>query len=243
MSAPGRRCQNVSDCVGISNARSANATNSTPTAMVPNWMPRASSRSFMGLGPSLYLRSPGRRSRPGLVAAPECAPDPRFMTLGPVKWMTLSRPKAQAARIYCKACACPPSPGVCLIAAARVARSRSSSPCCSPPWSRCCSRSIDGGRLMAYARDAVPGDDRGRAGAPHACRRRGAGRSRHRGRDAAPMLAAGSASRRSAARPRASSWPKDPGAQVTVTAQYTFTPGFFTVLAKTLSQTSRVVCE
>jgi Flp pilus assembly protein TadG len=38
-------------------------------------------------------------------------------------------------------------------------------------------------------------------------------------------------------------WPKAPGAQVTVIGQYTFTPGFFTVLAKTLSQTSRVVCE
>jgi hypothetical protein len=39
------------------------------------------------------------------------------------------------------------------------------------------------------------------------------------------------------------SWPKDTGAVVTVTAQYTFAPGFFTSLAKTLSQTSRVVCE
>jgi Flp pilus assembly protein TadG len=59
--------------------------------------------------------------------------------------------------------------------------------------------------------------------------------------DAAPMLAGISVA--SIGCTGACGWPKDTGDQVTVTAQYTFTPGFFTVLAKTLSQTSRVVCE
>lgn len=60
--------------------------------------------------------------------------------------------------------------------------------------------------------------------------------------DAAPMLA-GITVALDSCTGGCTGWPKDVGAQVTVIGQYTFTPGFFTVFAKTLSQTSRVVCE
>ena len=38
-------------------------------------------------------------------------------------------------------------------------------------------------------------------------------------------------------------WPKGNGDQITVTVQYNFMAGYFSQLSKTLSQTSRVVCE
>jgi len=65
-------------------------------------------------------------------------------------------------------------------------------------------------------------------------------------RDAAPMLAAGISvpTINCGAVPAACvGWPRDTGDIVTITATYSFNPGFFTYLAKTLSQTTRVVCE
>jgi hypothetical protein len=61
-------------------------------------------------------------------------------------------------------------------------------------------------------------------------------------REAAPMLATG-ISVSSLGCTGSCGWPKSTGDQITVTTQYTFNPGYFRFLAKTLSQTTRVVCE
>jgi Flp pilus assembly protein TadG len=61
-------------------------------------------------------------------------------------------------------------------------------------------------------------------------------------RDAAPMLASGISVGITACAGGCGT-PKDTGDVVTVTATYPFNPGFFKYLAKTLSQTTRVVCE
>jgi Flp pilus assembly protein TadG len=71
-------------------------------------------------------------------------------------------------------------------------------------------------------------------------------------RDAAPMLSGISVSAIGCTSPTppppvpvgsCTGWPKQTGDQVTVTATYTFNPGFFRGLAKILSQQTRVVCE
>ncbi len=100
---------------------------------------------------------------------------------------------------------------------------------------------IDGGRLMgsrvmlsqatiAAARTACLSSTTGAADLDQAVR------------DAAPMLSGISVSSYGCTGPCAG-FPADQGDVYTVTAQYTFTAGFFTSFNKTLSQTSRMVCE
>jgi Flp pilus assembly protein TadG len=99
---------------------------------------------------------------------------------------------------------------------------------------------IDGGRLMgsrvmlsqatiAAARTACLSSATGPADLDQAVR------------DAAPMLSGISVA--SYGCTGSCAWPQDTGDVVTVTAQYTFTAGFFSSFNKTLSQTSRMVCE